>query len=134
MKNFIYSLLISSVFILSACEKDEGKLPNISFNTSAGYLSADANVAKGASFKIGIIASKAEDKDVLKKFNLSKSVNGAAASTVLDKSLSGAEEDNYSYEYSAVADTIVGQKTKYTFTVTNRDGLVNQVALTVTVQ
>ncbi len=134
MKNFIYSILISGLFILSSCEKDEGKLPNIAFATASGYLTTDANVAKGSSFKIAITASKAEDKDVLKTFNLSKSINGAVNSTVLDKSLSGSEEDQFTYEYSGVADTIVGQKTKYTFTVTNRDGLVNQVALTVTVQ
>lgn len=134
MKNFIFSILISGLFILSSCEKDEGKLPNISFTPGNGNLTADANVAKGASYKIGITASKAEDKDVLKKFNVSKSINGATASTVLDKSLSGSEGDNYAYELSANADTIVGQKTKYTFTVTNRDGLTNQVSLTVTVQ
>lgn len=134
MKNFIYSLLISALFILSSCEKDEGNLPNIGFKAGVGYLSADANVAKGAAFKIFITASKAEDKDVLKTFNISKSLNGAANSTVLDKSLSGTEGDIFTYEYSAVADTIIGQKSKYTFTVTNRDGLTNQVALTVTVQ
>ncbi len=134
MKNFILSIIITGLFILSSCEKDEGKLPNIAFTNTSGNLTADANVTKGASFKIGIAASKAEKKDVLKKFNLSKSVNGAASSTILDKDLSGSEEDDYKYEYSGVADTIVGQKTKYTFTVTNRDGLINQVSLTVTVQ
>lgn len=134
MKHFIYSIILSSLFIFSSCEKDEGKLPNISFTAGNGNLTADANVSKGASYKIAITASKAEDKDVLKKFNVSKSINGATASTVIDKSLSGAEEDNYYYELSAIADTIVGQKTKYTFTVTNRDGLTNQVALTITVQ
>lgn len=134
MKNFIYSILISSLFILSSCEKDEGLLPNISFLATGGNLSTDANVAKGASFKITVTASKAEGKDVLKKLNVSSSINGGASTTIDDKTLSGADGDFYKYEYNGVADTIVGQKTKYTFTVTNRDGITNQVSLTVTVQ
>lgn len=134
MKNFIYTLIITSLFIFSSCEKDEGNLPNIVFKKNAGYTFADATITKGASFKIGIVATKAEDKDVLKKLNVSKSINGGANTTIEDKTLSGADGDTYGYDYSANADTIVGQKTKYTFTVTNRDGLTNQVSLTVTVQ
>lgn len=134
MKNFILSILALSLFTISSCEKDEGLLPTLNFTKFAGYLTSDATVAKGASYKIGILASKAEPKDVLKKFNLSKAVDGGANNTIVDKDLSGAEGDNFNYEFTAVADTIAGQKTKYTFTVTNRDGITNQIALTVTVQ
>ena len=83
---------------------------------------------------MGITASKAEDKDVLKKFNISKSTNGATAVSIFDKDLSGTEADSYSYDYSAVMDTVSGQKNNYIFTITNRDGLTNQVSLTTTVQ
>jgi hypothetical protein len=135
MKNFIKSLLfISTIALFFSCNKDEGKLPNINFKSGATYTSTDKSINKGTSITIGIDASKAEDKDVLKKFNVSKSINGGTATTVFDKDLSGTEGDNYSYDYTTTVDTTVGQKSKYTFTVTNRDGLVNQVSLTVTAQ
>lgn len=135
MKHIIHILaLLSLLFIVSACEKDEGKLPNISLKTGGSYISSDQTKAGGSAITIGINASKAEDKDVLKKFNLSKSVNGGTASTVFEKDLSGSEADNYSYDFNGTLDTIHGQANKYTFTVTNRDGLINQAAVTVTVQ
>jgi hypothetical protein len=132
--------IIKSIFLfgiisfVSACKKDEGNLPNISFKTTTGYVSADATKVGGSVVTIGIDASKAEDADYLKKFNISKSVNGAAETTVFDKDLTGTEGDAYTYDYVATMDTTHGQTNKYTFTVTNRDGLVNKVALTLTVQ
>ena len=53
--------------------------------------------------------------------------------SVYDQDLTGGDADKYTYDYSATLDTIVGQTCKYTFTVTNRDGLVNQVSSTVTI-
>lgn len=135
MKNILKSiLLLSVIFFISSCEKDEGKLPDISFKTGGSYVSADASVTGGTAITIGINAAKTEDKDVLKKFNISRSTNGAAATSVFDKTLSGSEGDNYSYDYTTTLDNVVGQTDKYTFTVTNRDGLVNQVSLTITIK
>lgn len=127
-------MLLSVIFFISSCEKDEGKLPDISFKTGGSYVSADASVTGGTAITIGINAAKTEDKDVLKKFNISRSTNGAAATSVFDKTLSGSEGDNYSYDYTTTLDNVVGQTDKYTFTVTNRDGLVNQVSLTITIK
>jgi hypothetical protein len=118
--------------MLSSCERDAGKLPDIAFKTGSGYISTNVSLIRGSNFKIGIDAAKTENRDVLKQFNISRSVNGATATTVFSQSLSGAEGDNYSYDYNATLDTTVGQTNKYTFTVTNRDGLVNQVSLTTT--
>lgn len=135
MKYILKSILLLAVFAcLASCEKDEGKLPNISFKTGGSYLSANATAKGGTSITIGITASKSEDKDVLKKFNVSKSVNGAAATTVTSKDLSGSEGDNFSFDYTTTLENVAGQINKYTFTVTNRDGLVNQVELSVTIQ
>ena len=125
-------VLIVSVFSIFACEKDAGKLPSISFKTGGSYISSDVTLDKGSSLVIGVNASKSEKRDVLKKLNISRSVNGASSISLFDKALNSSEEDNLSYDYSGVLDTIAGQVSKYIFTVTNRDGLVNQVSLTVT--
>ncbi|MBI3234775.1 MAG: hypothetical protein HYZ42_12190 [Bacteroidetes bacterium] len=130
--SFALSILISTLTFTS-CEKDEGKLPNIAFKTGGSYTSSDVTLSKGQSFTIGIDASKAEDKDVLKTFDASKALNGGSASTIYNETLSGSSADNYSKDLTLTADT-TASSSKYTFTVVNRDGLVNSVSLTVTVK
>ena len=135
MKHIIKSIVaLSIVAIISSCAKDPGKDPYIKFIYASGYTSADATIPKGTNVTIGISAQKAESEDVLKKFNISKTVNGGTASTVFDKDLSGLEGDDYTYTYSTKLDTVSGQTNNFIFTVTNRDGLTNQVSLKVTLQ
>ena len=135
MKHLNHLLLgIASLIFISSCEKDEGKLPNISLKTGASYIYKDTTLVAGTTFKIGIVASKSEDKDVLKQFNISRSSNGAAAVSVFSKSMSGTEEDSFAYDYTTSTDSIAGNNSKYTFTITNRDGLTNSVSVTVTAQ
>jgi hypothetical protein len=134
MKKPLFLLgIVACILFFISCKKDEGKLPNINFIPGSDYTYTSKSLPQGTSFKIGINASKAEDKDVLKKFNISRSTNGAAAVSVFDKDLSGSEGDSYTYDFTGVTDSIPGQTDKYTFTVTNRDGLVNQVNLTLTI-
>jgi len=135
MQKLIYSLtILLTLALFSSYYEDEGKLPNISFKTSDSYVSSDATLAGGTEFTIGINASKSEDKDVLKKFDISKSVNGGTSTSVFNTSLSGSEGNNYSYDFKETLGTTKGEKDTYTFTVTNRDGLTNQVSLTITVE
>jgi len=128
-----YMLLFISFVSLSlaSCEKDAGKLPNISFKTGTGYTSADATVPQNSSVLIGINASKSEGKDVITKFTITKSVNGGDATTVYTVDVTNG--DTYTYDYTATTGNTAEQD-KYTFTVVNKDGIVNSVSLTLTVQ
>ncbi len=133
LKSALLTFTTSSLLLfISGCEMDEGKLPNISFKTGGNYLTSNDTLVGKSSLLIGIDASKSETEDVLKKFDVSKSVNGASAVSVFNKSLSGNEGNNYNYDYNSTVDSIPGTNTKYIFTVTNRDGLTNQVSITVT--
>ena len=135
MKNIFKVMLSLTLFCaFLSCEKDEGKLPEISLKTGGAYTSSDVNVPTGTASTIGINASKSEKKDVLKKFNNSSSLNAGSTTSVLDKDLGKDEEDIYSYDHAATVSGVSGDKIKYTFTVTNRDGLINQASLTVTIQ
>src|SRR5258706_279945 len=125
--------LISVLAIVSSCTKDEGKKPNISFKNGVDFTNTDITLASGSQLKIGIDASKAEDKDVLKKFNVSKSVNGASATTVFEANLTGPDSDSYSHDYIEVIAGNVGDVNRYTFTVTNKDNITNQLTLKVTI-
>lgn len=130
-------MLISAVILSqSSCkkDKDEGKLPNISFKTGAGYTSADATVDTGATVKIGITTSKAEEEDLLTKFTITRTID-TVTTDLYSKNLSvtTGDADSYTYDFEAKAGK-VAQKEKYTFTVINRDGLVNKIAITLNVQ
>jgi hypothetical protein len=134
MKNVLSIFGVLALMLLfTSCEKDEGKLPEIRFITGGAYQSTSTTLAQGSSFKIGTVSNKSEDKDVLKKFNISRSTDGAAAVSVFDKDLSGSEADEFTYDFTGVMDSVPGQTNKYTFTITNRDGLTNQLNLTLTV-
>ncbi|RDC64817.1 hypothetical protein [Adhaeribacter pallidiroseus] len=134
-KPLLFLLLIGlTLFTVTSCEKDEGKLPDISFKTGGNYISSDVTLPAGSAIIIGINAAKTEDKDVLKKFNVSKAINGGAPASVFSKDLSGSEGDQYSTDYTATLETTPGQVDQFIFTVTNRDGLTNQVAVKITIQ
>ena len=131
MRAITILLACISLITLGSCEKDEGKLPNIDFKTGTGFVSTDTIVDAGATITIGIEASKSEKKDPLKKFNISLSIDGGADATVYSEDLSGDDGDNYEYDFTTTVGNSVGQLNTYTFTITNRDGLVNQLSLTV---
>lgn len=133
MKKSFFYISILLVTLLSSCEKDEGKLPAISFKTGTGYTFADMTVAKNTTVLVGIDAAKTEDKDVLKTFDASRAYDTGALSSFINESLSGAQGDNYSRDISITTRNQDGTE-KYVFTVINRDGLVNSVTLTLTVQ
>lgn len=138
MKKLFFSLMLGATAVglignLSSCkDKDKGTPPNISFITGTGYTSADASLQKGTTVKIGINASAAEEGDVLKTLNVSKSRNGAADVTDTTITISSAQQNSYTNDFSYTVDTTVGTTVKYTYTVTNRDGITNNVKLTVT--
>lgn len=133
MKKFISYLAVAILFIsVASCEKDKGLLPNIAFVTTEGYTYQDATVGTSAAVKAGITASKAEDKDVLTKFTVTRSVNGGAAEEVESEDLSGEDGDSIARDINITTGSETGTE-KYTFTVVNRDGLINSISFTLTV-
>ncbi len=134
-----FMLICGLAITFTSCNKeDEMEPPTISFKTGAGYTSANANATSGNSILIGIEAAKAdseeESEDVLTHFNITKSVNGGAGTSVYDIDVPDANEDDYDYDFSTTAGATLGDTEKYTFTITNRDGLTGQISLTITVQ
>lgn len=129
---YCFLLIVLLGLSVTSCKKDEGKRPEISFKTGAGYTSSDTTVAANSILKIGIHAAKAEEEDVLQHFNASHSVNGGSNVTVDEAELTGPNQDAYDVEYQFIVPGDVGHIHKLTFSVTNRDGLTNQVSLTLT--
>ena len=129
---FVLLIIFMSFTALISCEKDAGKLPNIAFITTAGYTSTDVTVAKNTAVKMGITASKAETKDVLKTFDCSESLDGGTATSISSETLSGSNADNYTKDLVITTRNVAGTQ-KYSFTVVNKDGLKNTVTVNLTV-
>lgn len=131
------TILLAILYIstLQSCKKDddEGILPNIYFKTGSEYVSSDITVVQDSTLKIGIIANKTEDKDVLTKFTITRTYDNGTESTVYTEDLSGSKGDNYAYDHTLTTRSQSGTE-KYTFVIINRDGLINKVAITITVQ
>ena len=125
----IFSLLAvtASLVYFSSCEKDEGRLPNISFKTGTGYVSSSMSIKKDSVFTVGITAAKTEDKDVLTTFTGTVSYNSGADSTLITETLTGSNGDNYTKDIAIRTHNAVGTE-KYTFTVVNKDGLKNSIS------
>ena len=126
---------IAIAAIISSCKSkgsdDAMILPKIMLKTDAGYSARDTNVAGGTALLTGIIANKTESNDVLKIFSITRSLDGGAASTVYNENLTAAQGDTYSKDYQIVTRSTAGTE-KYIYTISNRDGLVNNISLTVT--
>ena len=127
----IFAILLALIFFAS-CEKDAGKLPNIAFKTTAPYISTSTTLPKDTTVVIGITASKAEDKDVLVSFDGSRSYDGGTSTSFTSETLTGSNGDSYSKDVTITTRNQAGTE-KYTFTVVNKDGLKNNVSLTITV-
>ena len=130
-KTGIVAISVALVF-LSSCSKDEMVPPTIDFNTGAGYTSADAHIAKSTAFKVGIDAKRTELRDDLKTFIVTVSFDGGAATTVDNVTIPPAQGGEFIKDYNFTTRNQNGTE-KYTFTVTNRDGLITTKNITITV-
>lgn len=137
------SILILTVLlcatIFNSCKKeDEMKPPSISFKTGGSYISSSISLPAGSAVLIGIEAEKSEsegeEEDVLNHFNISRSLNGGTDVSVYNADLTSAQEEHYDYDFATIVSTTIGDTEKYTFTITNRDGLTGQINLTITAQ
>jgi hypothetical protein len=132
MKALFIITMASSILLLSSCEKDKMIPPTLDFLTGAGYTSADGHVALNTAFKIGVDAKRTEAKDDLKTFTVTKSLDGGAASTVDNVTIGSAQAAEFTKDYNLTTRNVAGTE-KYTFTVTNRDGLITTKSITITV-
>jgi len=136
MKTLFRTLLVITMVsvLFTSCKKDEedeGNELKINFKADTGYNYTDATLPGGTAIKVGIEAETEKPQDPIIKFNISESVNGGAASTVYFEDL---EDSDFEYDYSFELDSVSGNVHKYTFTITNRDGLNAQKNITFTVE
>ena len=132
IRNPFIILINTAVFLLSSCEKDKMIPPTIDFTTGADYVSADGHLAVNTAFKIGVTAKRTEPNDDLKTFIVTRSYDGGAEATIDNITIPVAQAGEFTKDYPLTTRNQNGTE-KYTFTVTNRDGLITTKSLTITV-
>ena len=131
-KKSILFLVLAFSIISFSCEKDEMVPPTIDFTTGTGYTSADSHIAVDTDFKIGVTAKRTEDKDDLKTFVVTVFYDGGAEGTIDNVTIPSAQAGEFTKDYDLTTRNTPGTE-KFSFTVTNRDGLVTTKAITITV-
>jgi len=131
-KTCILFLALAFGIISFSCKKDEMIPPTIDFTTGSGYTSADSHIALDTDFKIGVTAKRTEDEDDLKTFIVTVSYDGGAETTIDNVTIPAAQAGEFTKDYDLTTRNTAGIE-KYSFTVTNRDGLVTTKAITITV-
>jgi len=132
LKTSILFLVLAFGIISFSCEKDEMIPPTIDFTTGSGYVSADSHIALDTDFKIGVTAKRTEDKDDLKTFVVTVSYDGGAETTIDNVTIPAAQAGEFTKDYDLTTRNIAGSE-KYSFTVTNRDGLITTKTITIAV-
>ena len=127
--NYILSVfLLVSILTLGSCDKRTP--PSIAFKTGTGYTSANATVAKGASVKVGITASKKEDD--MKTYNISYAYDGASSTTTKETfTLTGNEVTSYDKDYDFTVRNQAGTE-DWSFTITDKDGNIAKLSIKLT--
>jgi hypothetical protein len=131
-KTSILFLLLPFGMISFSCHKDEMIPPTIDFTTGAGYTFADSHIVPNTDFKIGVTAKRTEDKDDLKTFVVTRAYDGGAEETIDNVAIPSAEAGEFTKDYDLTTRNSAGRE-KYTFMVTNRDGLITSRAILITV-
>lgn len=106
--------------------------PTLDFTTGAGYVSADTHLAVNTDFKIGVDAKRTEAKDDLKTFIVTRSYDGGTEATIDNVTIPSDQAAEFTKIYDFTTRNQTGTE-KYTFTVTNRDGLITTRSIIITV-
>ena len=130
--NSLISFTTIVALFFSSCEKDKMIPPTLDFKTGVGYVSADTHLAVSTAFKIGVDAKRTEANDDLKTFIVTKSNDGGAETTIDNVTIPSDEAGEFTKDYDFTTRNQAGIE-KYTFTVTNRDGLITTKSITITV-
>ena len=132
LKTSILFLLMVFGIISFSCNKDEMIPPTIDFTTGTGYTSADSHITLDADFKIGVTARRTEDKDDLKTFVVTVSYDNGTETTIDNVTIPAAQAGEFTKDYDLTTRNTAGTE-KYSFTVTNRDGLITTRVIIITV-
>lgn len=120
----------------SACTRTKtvGNKPLMEFIVSGpNYIHKDTTLLQDVKYRIAVEAAKAEDESSLTTFEISRTYQGSADTTVFYKELTGEEISGFTHVHEFTTLKKAGTE-RYTFTVKNKYGVANQKIIIVTVK
>jgi len=108
-----------------------GQLPSIIWKSGGVYTYHDTTVSKGTLITLGVNATKGSANDPLTLLQLKRSYDGGSDSVILSVNLTGSMGDATTLDFPVATRSIAGTE-RYTFGVTDKYGLNNQVGLVIT--
>lgn len=135
------SVIISGVLALlvilgiSACRKTivVGDKPLIEFVSGTDYLTMDSTLIQDKKYMFKVKTDRAEDLSDNSTFEVVRTYSGSADTTVFYAELKGEEQKSYSYLHTFTTLKKAGTE-RFTITVKNVHGIVNQKILIFTVK
>lgn len=128
-------LLLAGAMVFTSCKKDDDEEPTVdltpilNFIGGAGYTDTDATLAPSSAFKVGITAEEnANSQKNIESFKVVRTFNNVPTTVYEDDNIG---EPTYTKELDLVANTESGVE-RWTFTVTDKDGLTKQLVLNIT--
>lgn len=122
--------IITGAFFVTSCgssSNDDPAVPTINFKTGDGYTSANATLAPGTEFTVGVTA-RGNEGAVLTKVTVSVEQEGVNPQTIHDSTINVA---NYDLDYIITA-PISAATVKYIFTAVDNKQQKSQISLTIT--
>ncbi|MBS1589633.1 MAG: hypothetical protein JST52_08495 [Bacteroidetes bacterium] len=134
IKSLYGTVIFASSLTLISCKKDDpntGQLPSIVWKSGGVYTNRDTTVSKGTLVTLGVNATKGSANDPLTLLQLKRSFDGGSDSVILSVNLSGNMGDATTLDYPVATRSVAGSE-RYTFWITDKYGLNNQVSLVIT--
>lgn len=135
------SLLLATLAALlvvlgvSSCRKtiEVGNKPGLEFVSGTDYITTDSTLLQDKRYMITVKADRAEDLTPNSYFEIVRTYANGMDTTVYEEFLTG--EEQTSFQYTHIFTTLKKTGTeRYTFTVKNNYGIVNQKILVMTVK
>lgn len=135
--SYYLSALLAFICVVgfSSCRKiiEVGNKPVLEFEEGVDYITKDSTLLQDTKYMIKAVAGKAEDQTPNTTFEVVRTYSGSADTTVYYKELKGEEQNSFSYVHTFTTLKKAGTE-RFTFTVRNSYGIVNQKILIMTVK
>jgi hypothetical protein len=134
----LFVAAVAAVSILtgaSSCRKtiEVGNKPRMEFIAGEERITTDTTLVMDKKYKFEIQIANAEDQTPNTYFDISRTYSGGGDTTVFSQYLEGGEQVSYSHIHEFTTLKRAGTE-RFTFTVKNNYGIVNQKVLVVTVK
>ena len=133
----LISVLMAILVIsgISACTKttEVGLKPILELKEAPGYINTDTTLYPDITYHILASGTRSEDKSLLSVFEVVRTNSGGADTSVYYEDLKGDRQVSFTYDYRFNTLKTKGTE-RFTFTVKNIYGIVNQKILVVTVK